>query len=105
MSLSSTAHGSILQASMFSSPEKPFTLPVYAEALAQAYVSSRPRSAPRKFNGDRRVLGLLDIEATVDHSIPLDSPHRESGSMCGDIFQESSSKSSPCSDDGMSEYS
>jgi hypothetical protein len=103
--MSTPTQGRILKASMFSSPEKPFDLPVYAEAMAQAFVSTSPRSAPRKFHGDHRVLGLLDLDATVDHSIPLDSPHCESGSMCGEIFQGSSSKSSPSSDDGMSESS
>ena len=78
---------------------------MYAEAMARAYLSTRPSSEPRKFNGDPRVLGFLDLDATVDHSIPLDSPGPESGSMCGEIFQHSPSKSSPCNDDSMSESS
>jgi hypothetical protein len=90
---------------MFSSPEKPFHLPVYAEAMARAYLSTRPSSVPRKCNVDPRVLGFLDLDATVDHSIPIDSPDPESGSMCGEIFQQSSSKSSSCSDDSMSQSS
>jgi hypothetical protein len=68
-SLSTPTHGYILQASMFSSPEKSFDLPVYVDAMARASPPTRPSCAPRKCNVDPRVLEYLDIDATVDASL------------------------------------
>jgi hypothetical protein len=45
--LRSPSHGRILQASIFASPEKPFLLPHYAEAMACALAISVPTSLPR----------------------------------------------------------
>lgn len=96
--MSTPTHGCILQSSMFSSPEKPFDLPVYAEAMARASLSTGPSCVPRKYNVDPRILEFFDLDATVDDSFPLDCSDPKSTSMCGEIFQQSYSKSSPCSD-------
>jgi hypothetical protein len=115
---------------MFSSPEKSFDLPVYADAMARASLPTRPSSVPRKHNVDPRVVEYFDIDATVDASflvdcsdpessslsggdidatvdasIPVDCSDPESCSMSGEIFQRRSSKSRPCNDDSMSESS
>jgi hypothetical protein len=105
MSLSTPTHGYILQASMFSSPEKPFDLPVYVEAMARASLPTGPSCVPRKYNVDPMVLEFFDLDATVDASFPVECSDPESSSMCGEIFQQSSSKSSPWSDDSMSQSS
>jgi hypothetical protein len=62
----------ILQASMFSSLEKSFVLPVYAEAMACASLPTRLSCVPRQCNVDPRVLEFFDITATVDASFPAD---------------------------------
>lgn len=105
LSLSTPTHGHILQASMFSSPEEPFDLPVYAEAMARASLPTGRSSVPRRSNMDPRVLEFFDLDATVDASFPLDCSDPESSSTCGEIFQQSSSPSSPWSEDSMSHSS
>jgi hypothetical protein len=77
----------ILQASMFSSPEKSFILSVYAEAMAHASPPTRPSCVPRQRNVDPRVLEFFDITATVDASFPVDCSDSESSSLSGEIFQ------------------
>jgi hypothetical protein len=91
----------ILQASMFSSPEKSFVLLVYAEAMAHASPSTWPSCVPRQRNVDPRVLEFFDITAIVDASFPVDCSDSESSSLFGEIFQRRSSKSKPCSDDSI----
>jgi hypothetical protein len=63
--LRSPSHGRILQASMFASPEKPFLLLEYAEAMACALATSGPTflSSPRIL-GDPRVLNFFDLSAS-----------------------------------------
>jgi hypothetical protein len=115
---------------MFSSPEKSFDLPVYADAMARASLPTRPSCVPRRRNVDPRVVEYFDIDAsvdasfpvdcsdpesssvsgadidaTVDASFPIDCSDPESSSMSGEIFQQRSSKSRPCSDDSMSQSS
>jgi hypothetical protein len=95
----------ILQASMFSNPEKSFVLHVYAKAMACASPPTRPCCVPRRHNVDPRVLEFFDITATIDASFPIDCLDSESNSLSGEIFQQRSSKSRPCSDDSMSQSS
>jgi hypothetical protein len=95
----------ILQASMFSSPEKSFVLPVYAEAMAGAFPPTQPSCIPRQRNVDPRILEFFDITATVDASFPVDCSDSESSSLSSEIFQWRSSKSRPCSNDSMSQSS
>jgi hypothetical protein len=95
----------ILQVSMFSSLEKSFVLPVYAEAMARASPPTRPNCIPRQRNVDSRVLEFFDITTTVDASFLVDCSDSESISLSGEIFQRRSSKSRPCSDDSMSQSS
>jgi hypothetical protein len=115
---------------MFSSLEKSFDLPVYADTMARASLPTRPSCVPRKRNVDPRIveyfdidatvdasflvdcsgpesssLSGIDIDATVDASFPVDCSDFESSSLSGEIFQRSSSKSRPCSDDSMSQSS
>jgi hypothetical protein len=90
---------------MFSSPKKSFDLPVYADAMARASLPTRPSFAPRKRNVDPRVVEYFDIDATVDASFHVDCSDPESGSLSGEIFQQRSSKSRPCSDNSMSQSS
>jgi hypothetical protein len=90
---------------MFSSPEKSFDLPVYADAIAHASLPTRPSCIPRKRNVDPRVVEYFDIDASIDASFYVDSSDPESNSMSGEIFQRRSSKSRPCSDDSMSQSS
>jgi hypothetical protein len=101
-SLSTPTHGYNLQASMFSSPEKSFDLPVYADAMARASLPTGPSCAPRKRNMDPRIVEYFDIDATVDASFRVDCSDPESGSLSGEIFQR---RSRPCSDDSMSQSS
>jgi hypothetical protein len=100
-SLSTPTHGYILQASMFSSPEKSFDLLVYADAMARVSPPTRPSSAPHKCNVDPRVVEYFDIDAIVDASFPVDCSNPESSSLSGEIFQRRSSKSKPCSDNSI----
>jgi hypothetical protein len=93
------------QTSIFSSPEKSFVLPIYAEAMARASPPTRPSCIPRQRNVDPRVLEFFDITAIVDASFPVDCSDSESSSLSGEIFQRRSSKSKPCSDDSMSQSS
>jgi hypothetical protein len=104
-SLSTPTHGYILQASMLSSPKKSFDLLVYADAMARTSPPTRPSCVPRKRNVDPRVVEYFDIDATVDASFPVDCSDHESSSISGEIFQQRSSKSRPCSDDSMSQSS
>ena len=90
---------------MFSSPEKPFDLPVYAEAMARASPPTRPSCDSRVRNVDPRVEKYFDIDATVDAAFSLDSSDSESSSMSGTIFQRRFSRSRPSSDDSMSQSS
>jgi hypothetical protein len=90
---------------MFSSLEKSFDLPVYADAIARASPPTRPSCVPRKRNVDPRVVKYFDIDATVDASFRVDCSNPESSSLPGEIFQWRSSKSRPCSDDNMSQSS
>jgi hypothetical protein len=88
--------GSVLQAGLLDSPEKSFSLPVYAEAMARASLRSGPTCAPRPGHGvDPRVLNYLDVDATVDTSFPSDCSDSGSSPRSGDIFER-------CSDDSMS---
>jgi hypothetical protein len=102
-SLSTPTHGYILQASMFSSPEESFFLPVYAEAMARASPPTRPSCVPRQRNIDPRILEFFDITATINASFLAVCSDSESSSLSGEIFQRRSSKSRPYSDDSMSQ--
>jgi hypothetical protein len=90
---------------MVSSPEKSFVLPIYAEAMTRASPPRRPSCVPRQCFVDPRVLKFLDITATIDTSFLADCSDSESSPLSGEIFQHSSSKSRPCSDDSMSQSS
>jgi hypothetical protein len=84
-----------LQAGLFNSPEKLFSLPVYADAMARASLRSRPTCAPHPGHGiDPRVLNYLDIDATVDTSFAADCSDSGCSSQSGEIFER-------CSDDSM----
>jgi hypothetical protein len=96
LSLRSSTPGLILQASLLNSPEKSFSLPVYADAMARASLRSRPTCAPHPGHGvDPRVLNYLDIDATVDTSFPTDCSDFGCSSRSGEIYER-------CSDDSMS---
>jgi hypothetical protein len=94
--LRSPTPGFALQAGLLDSPEKSFSLPVYADAMARASLRSGPTCAPRPGHGvDPRVLNYLDIDATVDTSFPSDCSDSGCSSHSGEIFER-------CSDDSMS---
>jgi hypothetical protein len=94
--LRSPTPGFTLQAGLLDSPEKSFSLPVYADAMARASLRSGPTCAPRPGYGvDPRVLNYLDIDATVDTSFPSDCLDSGCSSRSGGIFEH-------CSDDSMS---
>jgi hypothetical protein len=80
-------------------------MPVYAEAMARASPPTWPSCVPRQRNVNPRVLEFLDITTTVDASFPADCSNSESNSLSGKIFQRKSSRSSPYSDDSMSQSS
>jgi hypothetical protein len=61
-----------LQASTFSSLEKSFVLPIYAEAMARASPPTQPSCVPRERNVDPRDLEFFGITTTVDASFPVD---------------------------------
>jgi hypothetical protein len=85
-----------LQAGLLDSPEKPFSLLVYVDAMARAFLRSGPTCAPRPGHGvDPKVLNYLDIDATVDTSFPSDCSDSGCSSRSGEIFER-------CSDDSMS---
>jgi hypothetical protein len=85
--------GFVLQAGLLDSPEKSFSLPVYADAMARASLRSGPTCAPQPGHGvDPRVLNYLDIDATVD---PSDCSDFGCNPRSGEIFER-------CSDDSMS---
>jgi hypothetical protein len=86
---------------MFSSPEKSFVLPIYAEAMARASPPTQPSCVPRQCNVDPRVLEFFDTTAIDDASFPANSSDSESSFLSGEIFQQRSSKSRPCNDDSM----
>jgi hypothetical protein len=95
-SLRSSTPGFVLQAGLLDSPEKSFSLPVYAEAMAHASLRTGPTCAPRSGHGvDPRVLNYLDIDATVDTSFPSDCSDSGCSPRSGEIFEH-------CSDDSMS---
>jgi hypothetical protein len=95
-SLRSPTPGLILQAGLLNSPEKSFSLPIYADAMAHASLRSRPTCAPRPGHGvDPRILNYLDIDATVDTSFAVDCSDFGCSSRSGEIFER-------CSDDSMS---
>jgi hypothetical protein len=85
-----------MQAGLLDSPEKSFSLPVYADAMARASLRSGPTCTPRPSHGvDLRVLNYLDIDATVDTLFLLDCSDSGCSSRSGGIFER-------CSDDSMS---
>jgi hypothetical protein len=88
--LRSPSHGRTLQASMFASPEKPFLLLEYAEAMARALTTSRPTFLPSpRILGDPRVLNFFDLSASKDFATTLSSyDSDDEGSP--DSFQSSS---------------
>jgi hypothetical protein len=99
LSLRSPTSGLILQVGLLGSPEKSFFLPVYADAMAHASLRSRSTCAPRPGHGvDPRVLNYLDIDATVDTSLPSNCSDFGCSSRSGEIFEH-------CSDDSMSTFS
>jgi hypothetical protein len=87
---------------MFSSPEKSFVLPVYAEAMACASPPARLSCVPCQRNVDPRILEFFDITAAVDASSPADSSDSGSTNLSGGIFERMSSMSIDCSDDSRS---
>jgi hypothetical protein len=88
--------GFVLQAGLFDSPEKSFSLPVYVDAMARASLRSGLTCATRPGHGvDPRVLNYLDIDATVDTSFPSDCSDSGCSPCSGEIFER-------CSDDSMS---
>jgi hypothetical protein len=88
--------GFVLQVGLFDSPEKSFSLPVYANAMACASLRSGLTCATRPGHGvDPRVLNYLDIDATVDTSFPSDCSDFGCSPRSGEIFER-------CSDDSMS---
>jgi hypothetical protein len=87
-----------LEVGLLQSPEKSFSLPVYAEAMARASLISGPACAPRPDHGvDPRVRNFFDLEATVDTTFSLDGSDSgcSSSSRPGDIYGD-------CSGDNMS---
>jgi hypothetical protein len=96
LSLRNPTPGLILQTGLLNSPEKSFSLPVYADAMARASLRSRPTRATRPSHGvDPRVLNYLDIDATVDTSFAADCSDSGCSSRSGEIYER-------CSDDSMS---
>jgi hypothetical protein len=96
LSLRSPTPSFVLQAGLLDSPEKSFSLPVYADAMARASLKSGPTFAPRPGHGvDPRVLNYLDIDATIDTSFPSDCSDSGCSPHSGEIFER-------CSDDSMS---
>jgi hypothetical protein len=90
LGLRSPCHGCILQASMFASPEKPFLLPEYTEAMACALATSRPTSLPSpRILGDPRVLNFFDLSASEDFATTLSS-YDSDDERSPDSFQSSS---------------
>ena len=95
MNLRSPSPGSILQAGLLQSPERSFSLRVYAEAMAHASLRSGPTCAPQPGHGiDPRVLYYLDIDAAVDTAFSSDCSDSGSSSRSGDIYGD-------CSNDSM----
>ena len=85
-----------LQSRLFDSIEMPFSLHVYAEAMARASLRKGPTCAPRRGRGvDPKVLKYLDVDATVEISFPLDCSNSGCSSRSDDIYGD-------CSDDCMS---
>jgi hypothetical protein len=95
-SLRSPTPGLVLQAGLLDSPEKSFSLPVYAEAMARASLRSGPTCATQPGHGvDPRVLNYLDVDSTVNTSFPSDCSDSGCSPRSGEIFEH-------CSDDSMS---
>jgi hypothetical protein len=59
---------SILHPSLFSSPKKSFHLPIYAEAMAHAFITdlATPKASPQ-FVGDLRILEYLIV--LIQHQV------------------------------------
>jgi hypothetical protein len=87
---------------MFSSPEKSFVLPIYAEAMAHASPPRRPSCIFCQFNVDPRILEFFDITTAVDASFPAYSSDSRSTILSGGIFERLSSMSTDCIDDSRS---
>jgi hypothetical protein len=88
--------GSVLQTCLLDSPEKSFSLLVYANAMARNSLRSGPTCVPRPGHGvDPRVLNYLNVDATVDTSFPSDCSDSGCSPRSGEIFER-------CSDDSMS---
>ena len=57
----------MLQAYMFVNLERPFHLPIYAQQMVHALISSKPTQVPiPRFCGDPWVLKYLDVYASQD---------------------------------------
>jgi hypothetical protein len=94
--LRSPTPGLILQAGLLNSPEKSFSLPIYADAMACASLRSRPTCAPCPSHGvDPRVPNYFDIDAIVDTSFAADCSDFGCNSRSGEIYER-------CSDDSIS---
>ena len=88
--------GFALQAGLFDSPKKSFSLPIYADAMARAFLRNGPTCVPRPSHGiDPRVLNFLDIDAIVDTSFSSDCSNSRCNSGSSEIFEY-------CSNDSMS---
>jgi hypothetical protein len=88
--------GFVVQVGLLDSPEKSFSLPAYADAMARTSLRSGPTCAPRPSHGvDPRVRNYLDIDATIDTSFPSDCLDFGCSSRSGEIFE-------CCSNDSMS---
>ena len=96
LSLRSPTPSFALEVGLLQSPEKSFSLPVYAEAMARASLRSVSACAPRPDHGvDPRVVNFFDLEATVDTSFCLEDSDSvcNSSSRSDDIFGYSSGDS------------
>jgi hypothetical protein len=75
---------------MIISPEKPFLLSNYAEAMACASLTAGCTCEPCcRYLGDCRVLDFLDISATDDFSFPPDSSTSSYESVIGSCLSSS----------------
>jgi hypothetical protein len=88
-----------LHPSLFSSPEKSFHLPIYANAMVHVFITdlATPKATPQ-FIGDHRILQYLDLSAIVGDvtkELSLDG---------GDDQLSNSSHSASCSIFGSHSY-
>ena len=87
MSLRSPTPTFALQAGLLQSPEKSFSLPVYADAMARASLRSGPTCTPQPGHGvDPRILNYLDIDTVVDTSFLSNCSDSRSSSRSDDIY-------------------